>query len=528
MSSTNFPPGLSALGKLFNAITGSYTSVNETYGISGLQSDTNTTPVHPEYKPSLTYDIPRSVNFEDYQVSAVGKMETGTSISSYQSMLAVSAQVSAGYAAYSGSVSGSWSDTVTATKEEYFATAFDTWSLYKLGFSVHDVDLTTTDYNNSPTGLCISPELQHGFDLLVTDTSGTNAMTFFDLYGTHILTGMVVGGQTRQDYQGSQSSFTDEQDFQVCAGAKYDAGIGSAAFESTTSGASTKHESSVQSYESITVIGGSTSSMQNLRSHPSPESYAAWSDTVPTYPAFIDYIPDGGTIPVWLLCTDAAKRNYLQNVFNQLYGHTPLSTYDGRTIDCTKGNLGWIDPPGSPTRSWNAASPDEVLVGIGGCIDSHKHLSKMVIVSYSLSRDEYSISYIGGGDADTNWEAFYMAPPGFLITGFGAARDSDNFEHLCVWYQKLNRQSQNGMFLDGTIYDWMGGSPSGSKKIDPKSLPVHGGGWCHGGNASTGDLQRYFQPTTGQQEVITGVQLYSSNDHHGFVNMKITQAKLRV
>lgn len=528
MSSTTFPPGLDALGRLFNAITGEYAKVSQTYAVSGLQSTTDTTQVAPEYNSNLTFDIPRNVNFDDFQANAVGRMQTGSSMSSYQSKLAIAAQVGAKYGAYSGSIGGSWSDTVTTANEEYFATAFDSWSLYTLGFSYHDVDLTTTDPASSRTGLCISPELQEGFALLQPDTTGTNALHFFNQYGTHLVTGIVVGGQTRQDYQGSQSSFTNEQDFQVSAEAKYDVGVGSAAFNTTTSGANTKHESNVQAYESMTVFGGSITSIDALKGNPSSTTYDAWSETIPALPAFIDYTPDQGTVPIWMLCTDSAKRNYLQNVFHQLYGETPLSTYGGTSVDCHSGNLTWIDPPGSPVRSWSAGNPDEVLVGIGGSIDDKKHLERMVIVSYSLSRDEYIIHYTGDGKADSTWEAFYMAPKGYVITGFGVARKSTSFEHLYVWYQKLNRQNLDNQFLESDIHTWMGGSSSSSKKIDPKALPSQGDGWCHGGTAALSDLQRYFQPTAGQQNVITGVQLYSSDEHGGFVNMKIAQSKLHV
>lgn len=528
MSSLSFPPGLDALGRLFNAITGEYAKVSQTYAVSGLQSTSDTRQVIPEYDSKLTFDIPRSVNFDDFQANAVGTMQTGSSISSYQSKLAVAAQIGAKYGAYSGSISGSWSNAVTTTDEEYFATAFDSWSLYTLGFSPHDVDLTTTEPENARTGLCISPELKSGFDQLQTDTTGANAIRFFNQYGTHVVAGMVVGGQTRQDYQGSQSSFSSEQDFQVSAEAKYDVGVGSAAFGTTTSGANTKHESSVQTYESMTVFGGSVASIDALKDNPSSAAYDAWSETIPAFPAFIDYTPDQGTVPVWMFCTDTAKRGYLQSVFHQLYGETPLSTYGATVIDCRNGNLEWIDPPGSPVRSWSAGNPDEVLVGIGGSISDGKHLERMVVVSYSLSRDEYSVHYIGGGNADSSWEAFYMAPKGYVITGFGVARKSTNFEHLYVWYQKLNRQNLDGSFLDDEVHSWMGGSSSSSRKIDPKALPVQGDGWCHGGTAAVSDLQRYIQPTAGQQHVITGVQLYSSDEHGGFANMKITQSGLRV
>ena len=153
----------------------------------------------------------------------------------------------------------------------------------------------------------------------------------------------------------------------------------------------------------------------------------------------------------------------------------------------------------------------------------------MVIISYSLSRDEYNVYYLGGANASTSWEAFYMAPTGYVITGLGVGEKSKTFEHLAVWYQKLNRQNMAATFLDTSEpHNWMGGSPSSSKKINPASLPLHGSGWCHGGEASTENLQLYYQPPTGQQYVINGVQLCSSNEQNGFINLVITQAKLEV
>ena len=520
--------GLDLLGHTFNAITDDYAMQDDLYplvAINGIDDPKNTHTVTSDANDE-DYEIPVGVSYTGSQPSNLGTTTQGDTKSSYSSSLSASASIDARYGLYSGSVDASYGTEVTSTNEEYYLTTFDSWSYYDLGLSLTDVDVTTTDLEATDKDFCLTADMQAAFDGLEVDDSGRNAKDFFTSYGTHVLIGVAIGGQCRYSMYGSQYDFESEQEFNVNAEAEYSSLTGSAAFATEIDGKDTSEESSVQSQTSIQVLGGSAETRADLSSDPSSDDYKAWEESIAENLAWIDY-QSGGVSGIWALCDDPDKSSYLEAAFGQLYGSDGYSfeTYDLQVTQCTDGNKTWNSDP-NHNQSWTAGNETEVIVGFGGNINSDKHVGKLIIITYDLVSGDYATHYTGGGDPDTKWEAFYMAPTGSAITGIGMSQASKDWSYLHVWYQKLQLADQNGVFLDPEISEWTGSSGD-SRIVDPAALPA-GSGWCADGSSTVDQLQRYFRPDEGNTYVLTGIDVNCSNSVNGFNYLTINQELLRL
>ncbi len=527
--STGQMPGTDILGHTFNAITGDYAIRDDLYALIAINGIQN--PKSEQTKTNdadgQDYEVPQGISYVPDQASMVGSTAAGASKSSFTSDLSAKASIDARYGLYQGSVDAAYGSQITANSEEYYLTTFDTWSYYNLGLSLTDVDISTTDLESTDKDFCLSRDMQAAFDTLEVDGSGSNATEFFRAYGTHVVTGIIMGGQCRYWAYGAQSDFKDENEFNVNAEAKYDSLTGSAAFSAEVGGSSTTEESSVESQTSIEAYGGSAETQSELRSDPSDEDYQAWGNSVADNLAWIDY-QGGGVSAVWELCNDAEKREYLESVFGQLYGSRSYSfeTYDQIITQCRDGTKPWNSDP-SHVQSWVSGNNNQVIVGFGGNINSNKHLNKMIIITYDVVTGEYLTNYTGGGDADTKWDAFYMAPEGSVITGIGMSQKSKDFSKLYVWYQKLALADQSGVYLDSEISSWPGSSGSPAK-VNNKNLPA-GTGWCaDGATEDYRDLQRYYQPEASNQYAMSGIAANSSDNNNGFNYLVIYQDLLHL
>lgn len=527
-SSTNFMPGVSTLGHTFNAITSDYAiqdDLNPLIAIDGILNSSNC-QTQTNNADAQQYEVPQGVQYLAVQSSMKGTTAQGKSKSSYALELAVNASIDARYGMYQGSVDASYGKEVTATNQTYYLTTFDTWSYYNLGLSLTDVDTATTDLKATNKNFCVSAQMQDAFAGLEVDTSGRNAYDFFISYGTHVLMGIVMGGQCRYSAYGSEEDFESEQNFNVNAEAKYSSLTKSAAFSTDIAGTSTSKQSAIQSQTSVTVFGGSPDSIAGLQDNPSSADYTAWSSSICDTLALIDY-QAGGVCPVWQLCIDAQKSAYLKSVFGQLYNSTgyTFESYGQHGRNCINGIETWNSDPDN-SKSWVSGNESEAMVGFGGNINSDKHIGKLIIITYDFVSGNYITYYAGDGDADTKWEAFYMAPTGCTITGIGMSQSGKAFSSLYVWYQQFQFADQTGLYLDSEVSTWQG-STGPATKVNLGDLQA-GSGWCQTGTSDVDQLQRYYQPKQGNQEFLNGIKINCSNKVNGFNYLEIYQAQLQI
>jgi hypothetical protein len=523
--SVNLMQGCTTLGHTFNAITGDYATQGQIYpliAINGIDNPKNT-QLKESNADEQEYDVPVGIAYNADSIESIGKTVESSSKSQFSSNLSASASIDARYGQYQGSIDASYSTETTSNNEEYYSEVFDSVSYYNLGLSKTDVDITTTDLNSTEKNFCISSGMQQAFDELEIDDSGKNASIFFTDYGTHVLIGIIMGGQCRYAAYGSQSDFSTQNDFTVNVEAKYMSISGSASFEGEVNGATSEEESEVKSNTALEVDGGDATLLSS-DNDTGPE-YTKWQQSIPENLAWIDY-QAAGTMGLWELCSNTDKSNYLQSVYGQLYGsnYYTFTTIDQHTTLCKDGNLSFNDDP-NHRLSWTGKD-NEVMVGYGGNINSNKHLKKIIVIAYNLDTGEYITYYGGDGDSDTKWESFYMAPKGSIITGIGMRQNSKKFANLYVWYQQLQLADQTGIYLDPVINSWAGQDGS-AQKVNPKNLPI-GTGWCADGVTTIDELQRYYQPIENNIEIISGIDANCSDNVNGFNYLSIIQDHLAI
>ncbi len=482
------------------------------------------------------YDLTDGVQYTDSQPKAKGTKAAGRATEDYQFNLAVRAGVQGKYGLFSGSASAGYGTTQTSTDERWYSETFDSHSYYTLGISPLDVSVDTTDVGQSPTPFCVSRSLQAAFDQLAIDTNGKGAIDFFHQFGTHVVTGIDLGGQVRYAAFGSQSDFSSQDEFNANAEGKYDSLAGSATFTAEASSATTKKESKVTSESSVVAIGGESQARsavgQGANDAANAAAYTTSANSVPGNYAWIDYTRSGGSLTeIWRFSNDDDKRNYLQSVFDQLHGglfETANAAWELANQGTNQSKQAEADLKTALT--WNPNNDKEVLVGWGGRINDNNHISRMVIISYNLQTDEFSVEVVGSGSDSSSWESFFLAPQGSVITGLGMAEGGNNVKYLNVWTQKLKLadQSDPSQFLDSTITRWTGATPPSSKKVDPLNLSDQKSWALSGSDTKLGDLELYFEPDADNQKVIRGITVESTKRNKGFDYLNLYRADVTV
>lgn len=508
-------------------------------------------PKDPDNTQTVTYngtdyELPAGVGFQAPVLGILADARSGSSESSYTSQLAASVGVSGSYGMFTGSFEASYGSSVSVDSSYYYTTCIETGEAYTLGFDEGDVDL---DNSNPKLNFEVSEVLSNAFANIVPDNDGSAAQDFFNTYGTHIISGMIMGGQTNYSMYGSQEDFDSESDFSSSAEAQYCTVSGSAAFDYETS-TSTKN---VESQSSLNILGGDTNAASALRAavdtDDAPDAYTAWFNSIPGNEAWYGLTETGGLSLISDFCTIPETKTYLENVYDQLTG-VNIVTSSQNVND--QSVMEWSDSPGATsgdylvnvkdqttsgsTKTWSVNS-NELLVGFGGKIDSDKHLAKMVVVTLNTENQEYNAYYFGGSDS-TDWEAFCMAPKGSVITGLGMTMKDKSFANLVMFTQGLNLCAQDGNFLDDTVKVFAA-SQSDSQNIDFENLPF---GTIYaaeaGGNGT--DISYYnrsatpdFPPQDGNQNAITGLSIHSTkngtpNNGFDFVTTNFSSLNLEV
>ncbi|KAG8624111.1 hypothetical protein KVT40_009087 [Elsinoe batatas] len=259
-----------------------------------------------------TYDIPDPV--EAYTLSQSSLNEVyGQSIEKYQKNLATSVSIEGNYKFFSGSVEAEFSSETVRTKDRSFSRvqkSVGTWAL-RLPIKQSLRNHLKADFKN---------------DLDSLNVNDNNAMKeFFENYGSHVLTGIIIGGSVRQSSSVDLLKVDTTMKMSVVAKASFNAGIGGGS--ASTSSSST---TSISNFEQNSEInretkGGNPSLGSNIGM--TPDAYKAWSNSVVDYPLFVDFTKKGAFAPIWKLCANDAKgkevaaglQKYFQNVYAPAY-----------------------------------------------------------------------------------------------------------------------------------------------------------------------------------------------------------------
>jgi len=206
----------------------------------------------------------------------------GTTIDSYVTSLSVSAGLSGSYAFFSGSINTTMSQMASVTTEWSFATV-------QVEHRVHGLAVLKMQ----PADL--KRYLMHQFanDM----NSNLDPAVLFDLYGTHVIGKLVVGGRLDYNLAAMITSQQEKRNIGVYAEAKFDNGF--ASLELNTSFDYGTYRSQYVSNEdfSLSSVGGQGQASKVWTDN----DYTQWVDTVWQNPVFCDFGADPWLVPIWEL-----------------------------------------------------------------------------------------------------------------------------------------------------------------------------------------------------------------------------------
>ncbi len=224
---------------------------------------------------------------------------SGTSISTYCSSLSVSAGLQGSYMFFSGSIETNFS------KERY---SYDSYSFATYHILINKYQLRLpTDWDASDLKAYMTTQAKSKLN-----DPGIPPSTIFNLYGTHCMTGVVVGARSDYSVSGRTRDVRESVNVAVYAEASFSKGYGSGSINTTviTQQEFDKFASNMEQH--LEVYGGDSQLGHNIISK---NDYDAWLNSVPNKLVFCNYTQNG-LIPLWEFCDDEARKEELLQYYS--------------------------------------------------------------------------------------------------------------------------------------------------------------------------------------------------------------------
>lgn len=234
------------------------------------------------------------VEKKDIEITTFMK-SSGTSISTYSSSLSASVGLQGSYMFFSGSIETNFS------KERY---SYDSYSFatYHILSNKYQLRLPT-DWDAGD----LKPYLTAQAKSKLNDPS-VPPSTIFTIYGTHCMTGVVVGARCDYSVSCRTRDVKEGVSVAVYAEASFSKGYGSGSLNTSviTQQEFDKFSSSMEQH--LEVYGGDSQLGHNIISK---NSYDAWLNSIPNKLVFCNY-SQNGLIPIWEFCDNEARRAELE------------------------------------------------------------------------------------------------------------------------------------------------------------------------------------------------------------------------
>lgn len=343
------------------------------------------------------------------------------------------------FGAYSGSIDISYNESVKASSQYYYSSIFDTASGYVLRINSENLKL--------------KDEVQTQLDAV---DSAEAASAFFASVGTHVVAGVLVGGQCRYWSYGSKENWESSSEFSVSAEAAYSGASGSGSYSTSTS---TKTED-VRTDVGVEVLGGTTVARSGVVTD---QDFTGWAASIPYQPAVVGFMAEtgatAGLVPIWDFCTNPEAQTLLECQFE--------IDYVPQRSDTT-----WVDIQGD-TSDYSAGDyiqlatndPDEFIVGFGGNVNDNNNLNRMGIMIENVRTGERYWEQ----NEDGNLERSLEVPEGCALTGVAIHAKDNHLKNLKAYYQLVNRgdnPSNGGAAVDSEVFHLYDGGENESWDLD--------------------------------------------------------------
>jgi hypothetical protein len=464
-----YDPGLDMLGRGYDLRTAGYARTADkgpriVLGITGHDTSEPTRRlVEIDSDNRIFYSFPSTVWADDLNEFGA-TTEVGASLEEYSDSLAFRAKVEQGYGAFSGEVEAALGLEVSASSKHAYASVLD-------GKMTAEASFTTAELA-SGSGL----SLDASFEKDLYDDSLAPA-AFFDRWGTHLVSGIRIGGQIRYTCFATEETFSSTATLDAAARAGYQGLSGSTTVKVDASVSTSTYQQYVSGESSLLIYGGSAAGQAAVGTG---EGFTSWITSVASNPAFADF---GALTPVWNLCSDPERAAALEETYEyvaSLEATSPgLLTANGGSqydpSDYASIDLD-ADDTGAEVRAFSAAvsndlywlSEDgqEVLVGFGARIDGDHKLTRMLVAALDLRTGD--IRYVPVGDGGTNtkdYGGWTQVPDGCVITGIELRDDDGDNKNMKVYYQALAPSSSSTGYLDPARQEAVAGSGQSSYEI---------------------------------------------------------------
>ncbi|MBG0859417.1 MAG: hypothetical protein IQL11_07925, partial [Bacteroidales bacterium] len=223
---------------------------------------------------------------------------SGTSISQYASSLGVSVGLEGSYMFFSGSV------TTNFSRERY---EYDSYSFATYHCIINKYQLKLpTDWDAKD----LKPYLTSQAKIKLNDPNEP-AANIFNIYGTHVLTGVVVGGRLDYNISGRTRDVKTGVSVGVYAEASFSKGLGSGSINTSVISQQEYDQFESHMEKRLEVYGGDSELGQHIISK---NDYDAWINSIPNKLVFCNYAQNG-LIPVWEFCDDASRKAQLEAAY---------------------------------------------------------------------------------------------------------------------------------------------------------------------------------------------------------------------
>ncbi len=223
---------------------------------------------------------------------------SGSSISTYSSSLSASVGLQGSYMFFSGSIETNFS------RERY---SYDSYSFatYHILSNKYQLRLPT-DWDAGDLKSYLTEQARSKLN----DPS-VPASTIFTIYGTHCMTGVVVGARCDYSVSGRTTDVKEGVSVAVYAEASFSKGYGSGSLNTSVITQQEFDKFSSNMEQQLEVYGGDSQLGHNIISK---NSYEAWLNSIPNKLVFCNYTQNG-LIPIWEFCDNDARRTELETSY---------------------------------------------------------------------------------------------------------------------------------------------------------------------------------------------------------------------
>lgn len=223
---------------------------------------------------------------------------SGTTITEYSHSLSISVGLSGSYMFFSGSVKTNFHQSRYSYDSYSFATYHSMINKYQLRIPT---DWAADD---------LKPYLTSQAKSKINDPSVSPA-EIFQIYGTHCLTGLVVGGRLDYSVSARTRDIKENVSIGVYAEASFSVGLGSGTLNTNVITESEYNQFASSMEKHLEVYGGSSELGQHIINK---DDFDAWIGSIGNNLVFCNYTQNG-LMPIWSFCKEQSRKTELEAAY---------------------------------------------------------------------------------------------------------------------------------------------------------------------------------------------------------------------